>query len=172
MLILWIRGCAMTGHPRRRGEHAAGMATDDNTLGSSPQARGTSTDTPRADAESRVIPAGAGNIISFTLLGGVTGGHPRRRGEHLNELERDRVAAGSSPQARGTSLVSAPPAIKEGVIPAGAGNISCAYPTKQAPTGHPRRRGEHAGLLVLPIHGLGSSPQARGTSGSIAVDRH
>ena len=91
-------------HPRRRGEHALDVTGDDETIGSSPQARGTPHHMIRASWDGRFIPAGAGNTDPRAVALRLQTVHPRRRGEHGSRSDPTRNAGGSSPQARGTRL--------------------------------------------------------------------
>ena len=109
-------------HPRSRGEHMRLNLTDTVNVGSSPLARGTRPHdgpSPRIDG---LIPARAGNTI--TWLGGkpAAGAHPRSRGEHLARMRHTPGMVGSSPLARGTRLHRGEHRGRLGLIPARAGN--------------------------------------------------
>ena len=73
------------------------------------------------------------------------------------------MCPGSSPLARGTLPEALKPALPLRFIPARAGNTTEPCPWPQAPTVHPRSRGEHwiSQSPAPRIHG--SSPLARGT---------
>ena len=153
----------MAVHPRRRGEHADFWAGRPEWCGSSPQARGTLPLAQYPRGRHRFIPAGAGNtgrsgsaIMADTV-------HPRRRGEHTEQVALFSWARGSSPQARGTLLSLLSHRCQLRFIPAGAGNTSVCRKCLVSCSVHPRRRGEHkqAKFSGAPIDG--SSPQARGT---------
>ena len=73
-------------HPRRRGEHLRRCR--------------------RRIQQPRFIPAGAGNTVSEISLLGQNPVHPRRRGEHCRCNFCCFCAYGSSPQARGTLLLT------------------------------------------------------------------
>ena len=131
--------------------------------GSSPQGRGTRTDTGLKTDAARFIPAGAGNTISRTRPPERSSVHPRRGGEHLFATRITRPATGSSPQGRGTPTrwlgLQAGPRF----IPAGAGNTSsCRAGPVRTPV-HPRRGGEHIERAWRDFAQSGSSPQGRGT---------
>ena len=131
--------------------------------GSSPQARGTRPRTSTGRSGRGLIPAGAGNTFLGCLHADKSWAHPRRRGEHGVQRERDKRTQGSSPQARGTLSTHATPSDANGLIPAGAGNTVYARNTIRCKWAHPRRRGEHFFSQYQRVIGSGSSPQARGT---------
>ena len=109
-------------HPRRRGELATQPDTVGDTVGSSPQARGTRRRLSLLARSSGIIPAGAGNSPGLCVRGSWVGDHPRRRGELGSELGCRGHPWGSSPQARGTRTMTSQPVPNRGIIPAGAGN--------------------------------------------------
>ena len=113
---------AMTVHPRRRGEHLPEDRRDNFDDGSSPQARGTLSESALLRKLVRFIPAGAGNTRRSLLQDRAKSVHPRRRGEHECVSVVDPSDAGSSPQARGTPLMGAVVTCSTRFIPAGAGN--------------------------------------------------
>ena len=85
------------------------------------------------------------------------------RGEHTKRYESLETCKGSSPHARGTHDKIHAGNIKNGIIPACAGNtMTCTIPGRSA-RDHPRMRGEHSGVNVLKFSVGGSSPHARGT---------
>ena len=91
-----------------------------------------------------LIPAGAGNIWPSGVGASRGRAHPRRCGEHRSTVPPGPTWWGSSPQVRGTYIEPAGAAVVEGLIPAGAGNIS------------------HDRYVDADVDG--SSPQVRGTS--------
>ena len=117
-------------HPRRRGEHIASSCSWVMGSGSSPQARGArpapvllplhhglipagagSTQFQMLEIVERMwlIPAGAGSTTSMMCLVTMSPAHPRRRGEHCEQLHLDPGIYGSSPQARGAPAVHGTP---------------------------------------------------------------
>ncbi len=150
-------------HPRRRGERVPGVLSDKSNAGSSPQARGTGEcpDGPRY--KSRFIPAGAGNGDQARDDFDFYGVHPRRRGERCRSSSTCGIAAGSSPQARGTDPPNKYRYHTGRFIPAGAGNGGDSIESTTPPTVHPRRRGERSSPRRSSSRTFGSSPQARGT---------
>ena len=96
--------------------------------------------------------------------------HPRRRGEHSEQLTSKPKFTGSSPQARGARVFRWWAEGQRRLIPAGAGSTGSAARTRCRHAAHPRRRGEHPGWRGGVHHPRGSSPQARGAHPGI-VDR-
>ena len=94
--------------------------------------------------------------------------HPRGCGEHPMPGGCERECRGSSPRVRGTWGQSAVTFLVQGLIPAGAGNISKASWRRHTSRAHPRGCGEHKNSH----HGFflrrGSSPRVRGTFTSLA----
>ena len=69
-------------HPRSRGEHIVSSVRYRMPTGSSPLARGTRGRSTRAAYPAGLIPARAGNTITFSMRCAPSGAHPRSRGEH------------------------------------------------------------------------------------------
>ena len=115
---------AMRAHPRRCGEHSEGIKQDATVTGSSPQVRGTFARRCAASTLMGLIPAGAGNIVESQRTRLPPGAHPRRCGEHNGASLLEVKKTGSSPQVRGTSGDGSVDRSIDGLIPAGAGNIS------------------------------------------------
>ena len=163
MLASAVRPGGIRAHPRRCGEHHRPECRGASPAGSSPQVRGTCRRRQRSCGSSGLIPAGAGNITRWSEAARCSRAHPRRCGEHADNVDDVPELSGSSPQVRGTSTRSARIGRGTGLIPAGAGNMR-SPPTWRRPSGaHPRRCGEHGAseddLAPVP----GSSPQVRGT---------
>ena len=72
------------------------------TTGSSPRVRGTSLHQSALRAQTRFIPARAGNIPDNRAIGRSLSVHPRACGEHSYLLDRRYLHYGSSPRVRGT----------------------------------------------------------------------
>ena len=96
--------------------------------------------------------------------------HPRLRGEHPPNHERDKQLTGSSPLARGTRVVSHCWLPVRGLIPARVGNTNPARRRGHPKGAHPRSRGEHVMCQHLLGSFRGSSPLARGTQLGIGAD--
>ena len=150
-------------HPRGRGEHDRANGRNAHKNGSSPRARGTlPRELPNGHGV-RFIPAGAGNTVVRSVILAPPAVHPRGRGEHVGEISKELLYAGSSPRARGTRRRLRSAAVATRFIPAGAGNTSTLRSAQICTTVHPRGRGEHHQRLDGAHSCSGSSPRARGT---------
>ena len=150
-------------HPRSRGEHTRQSRRQTITTGSSPLARGTRCRRGRNRRLHGLIPARAGNTLCNHCTLGVTGAHPRSRGEHCLRMGGRGFRAGSSPLARGTLRRDQLDSLRHGLIPARAGNTTCCARSGGGLRAHPRSRGEHLKPGYGEICAWGSSPLARGT---------
>ena len=150
-------------HPRGRGEHMTMPHAFPYVTGSSPRARGTRAEGPRARGQARFIPAGAGNTRQRRHRLSEDAVHPRGRGEHWTHLCIAGALTGSSPRARGTRVRVALLTPEHRFIPAGAGNTHGWCDRGAAWAVHPRGRGEHALTGLGSAWDAGSSPRARGT---------
>ena len=150
-------------HPRSRGEHSTSSAVLVSRLGSSPLARGTRWVTSWITDPCGLIPARAGNTGGGGGGGLGWGAHPRSRGEHVTTQPRGTVSPGSSPLARGTPFGVDVTPLRDGLIPARAGNTGTDYVTSVKDRAHPRSRGEHGIARSSCAICKGSSPLARGT---------
>ncbi len=160
---------AAPAHPRTRGEHARGSSTGAAPAGSSPHTRGTLSDATPPPADTRLIPAHAGNTQTATIAEGNKAAHPRTRGEHRSAPCPAAATSGSSPHTRGTQAARVEAADRLRLIPAHAGNTGSRGACGSRRPAHPRTRGEHArgggGQMVAP----GSSPHTRGTRALLAA---
>ena len=93
---------AFAGHPRVGGEHCGTVALLFLGTGSSPRGRGTFSVQCAHAAQTRVIPAWAGNISSDEFRTRLGTGHPRVGGEHAAGRPLRAWLTGSSPRGRGT----------------------------------------------------------------------
>ena len=96
----------MRAHPRSRGEHHDYDSLIFCPSGSSPLARGTRFNTWREMGYTGLIPARAGNTLTFPEEGPAAWAHPRSRGEHAKNSHTETPQLGSSPLARGTHLLT------------------------------------------------------------------
>ena len=150
-------------HPRSRGEYKSLSRVNSSQLGSSPLSRG----------------------ILMTSPGAMwrRPDHPRSRGEYKFSNVVSNLTSGSSPLSRGILRPRLILIIREGIIPALAGNTLAGVhhgdavvriipalagntrPMGMTPTpgtDHPRSRGEYAVPLTSDEHDEGSSPLSRG----------
>ena len=139
----WGRRRCIPAHPRSRGEHSWVRAHDGERSGSSPLARGTCAAVTAHPAGERLIPARAGNICGVQPGCRPRPAHPRSRGEHFCATGYQSSSSGSSPLARGTCYGHDASSRPGRLIPARAGNISCAFLPARLAAAHPRSRGEH-----------------------------
>ena len=153
-----------SAHPRSRGEHDMVFTPPKSVSGSSPLARGTFSSRRLALDEVRLIPARAGNMLTFFVANEWTSAHPRSRGEHHVVAFRSQPVCGSSPLARGTWRLSSWRLAILRLIPARAGNIAPGESPCPQSAAHPRSRGEHCDVSGYTRIDSGSSPLARGTS--------
>ena len=115
-------------HPRSRGEHSILCGSKITGAGSSPLARGTPWSTYQKTITLGLIPARAGNTLTYPPGSTRRGAHPRSRGEHPFFEAYAFVFEGSSPLARGTLPLHRALALGGGLIPARAGNPRCTNP--------------------------------------------
>ena len=150
-------------YPRWRGEHASARRNIPAHAGLSPLARGTHLPELSPPNKFRFIPAGAGNTGFWPGLRRCRAVYPRWRGEHSRRNNRQRIAVGLSPLARGTRSIQRSSASAHRFIPAGAGNTTYKRAVAGGDAVYPRWRGEHtfSHPLQTVLHGL--SPLARGT---------
>ena len=111
--------------------------------GSSPQVRGTRSQSQPEFQIHRFIPAGAGNTFLLEPLRSSLTVHPRRCGEHNVRTNTSGHVFGSSPQVRGTRHWYLAFHVFLRFIPAGAGNTFPPNASEHNHAVHPRRCGEH-----------------------------
>ncbi len=157
------RGSCGAVYPRWRGEHIDGLKEVQESAGLSPLARGTLSPHSSAAADTRFIPAGAGNTIQYPPAGLLTAVYPRWRGEHCRFSSGTEHPPGLSPLARGTRFSPRVQIFNGRFIPAGAGNTQFVLVSRCDLTVYPRWRGEHEYPPVLYSASCGLSPLARGT---------
>ena len=145
-----------------RGEHTHAHFPHDLMWGSSPRARGALKVGLRAWVCAGIIPACAGSTAARPLRVGVSGDHPRVRGEHSKNPSEGRRTGGSSPRARGAPCTFLYFGAMAGIIPACAGSTPCGSAPTRVSGDHPRVRGEHVETTTGMSPKMGSSPRARG----------
>ena len=132
------------------------------SAGSSPQMRGARILCCLHIRRIRIIPADAGSTQLKPVVQSVSGDHPRRCGEHLDQGGLHSPAEGSSPQMRGARAIRARSRFSVWIIPADAGSTWAASSRALKTGDHPRRCGEHGARAGTCRTWGGSSPQMRG----------
>ena len=152
-------------HPRSRGENPPMNRCSAPQRGSSPLTRGKPCDHSKLRFAEGLIPAHAGKTFHPGNSGGMTGAHPRSRGENRGPRSATNSHQGSSPLTRGKrpGPVPCPPLAR--LIPAHAGKTALSGATMSSPRAHPRSRGENAGGRRRACGDHGSSPLTRGKPG-------
>ena len=131
--------------------------------------RGTLSDTLGPSVRTGIIPAYAGNTLSFFAATNQRRDHPRVCGEHEAFVQDGQLSAGSSPRMRGTHGTNRSKIEIIGIIPAYAGNtapLPFAFVCKRD---HPRVCGEHLEHARVHVSVTGSSPRMRGTRMGLAA---
>ena len=95
--------------------------------------------------------------------------HPRVCGEHAADGLAVLEAQGSSPRVRGTRACHRDAGIRNGIIPACAGNTKLVPDFRRSERDHPRVCGEHVLAASRSAWTPGSSPRVRGTLGGRVV---
>ena len=138
-------------HPRACGEHTLAEDSFRREAGSSPRLRGTRLASTTTYGSRGIIPALAGNTMTITCLPTFSRDHPRACGEHRLSPAPDTPGTGSSPRLRGTRPITKIGYVKNGIIPALAGNTSRCRRAGPVLWDHPRACGEHAPpVLAVP----------------------
>ena len=109
-------------HPRVCGEHPPPPPEPTEDLGSSPRMRGTRRLHRLLRGRPGIIPAYAGNTVSWPRSTIQRRDHPRVCGEHLSTVAVSDATTGSSPRMRGTQIKLTEQRPRLGIIPAYAGN--------------------------------------------------
>ena len=131
-------------HPRVCGERGQAMANPGEMYGSSPRVRGTPILHPLFVADSRFIPACAGNAAAERREDQMSTVHPRVCGERECRLVTTTRPTGSSPRVRGTQGARWLYRAERRFIPACAGNACRALPLATHAAVHPRVCGERS----------------------------
>ena len=149
-------------HPRSRGENVSDDGTQSRARGSSPLTRGKRSVVSEDVGHNGLIPAHAGKTIPGACAPGVSGAHPRSRGENTKSPTRYHWYHGSSPLTRGKREAATLDSHRERLIPAHAGKTGrCRY-YRVRRAAHPRSRGENGRAAAADFHTNGSSPLTRG----------
>ena len=136
-------------HPRIRGTNFGGSSEADMAAGSSPHTRDKYVSSFLGDDFSRIIPAYAGQIVSYLPDISETEDHPRIRGTNLPRQRRRTKRAGSSPHTRDKSRPPVYPRHDYRIIPAYAGQIIVKEISYSFFQDHPRIRGTNSLYFFL-----------------------
>ena len=139
-----IQGVPHWDHPRVCGEHSVETLKKSASAGSSPRMRGTLKALKNHDVSSGIIPAYAGNTAPRPWKASPCRDHPRVCGEHQSAPTETVQCKGSSPRMRGTPHQHAHDAVRQGIIPAYAGNTMSMALASAISLDHPRVCGEHS----------------------------
>ena len=131
-------------HPRSRGVYLPSLVATASIEGSSPLARGLRDVWRCGRPGSRIIPARAGFTDTDSHSGDGPPDHPRSRGVYASKELWSKVAAGSSPLARGLLAVAGGDGQHRGIIPARAGFTLPTAPGATGSPDHPRSRGVYS----------------------------
>ena len=109
-------------HPRSRGEYNLWDAAGSKEDGSSPLSRGIPVSRNEQFGLPGIIPALAGNTSRAVASSSRASDHPRSRGEYAATQGISVAVGGSSPLSRGIPCLQISIDLREGIIPALAGN--------------------------------------------------
>ena len=112
--------------------------------------------------DARLIPAHAGNTSRSFFLNSCSWTHPRARGEYSLLKVLNHYGKGSSPRTRGILTAEGAQPLREGLIPAHAGNTDQICFLANHQRAHPRARGEYFRRPSSRVVCRGSSPRTRG----------
>ena len=149
-------------HPRSRGVYMPYYNKLYLSEGSSPLARGLHPRRPRQQDGRRIIPARAGFTSPSSNLCRLVKDHPRSRGVYTHDALANKMAAGSSPLARGLPSVFLTTRETSRIIPARAGFTMRSSSGRSPGSDHPRSRGVYPRAITRTLSPAGSSPLARG----------
>ena len=156
-------------HPRMRGEYILLCTIHIKSLGSPPHARGIHNPRGRANADTGITPACAGNTLLDLVRRKLEGDHPRMRGEYASLFLLLLPVLGSPPHARGIQTIMFAPGSLLGITPACAGNTGFSRSAACSRRDHPRMRGEYQTISHKSHLLLGSPPHARGIPDTILI---
>ena len=149
-------------HPRSRGENLGPLVSGRKHKGSSPLTRGKHPPGQHRRGWRGLIPAHAGKTGVMWSGSGLSGAHPRSRGENHAAIDWVARSEGSSPLTRGKRHEPHPRREGLRLIPAHAGKTGSKLPTRGLPRAHPRSRGENSRWKSGERRSRGSSPLTRG----------
>ena len=149
-------------YPRMRGGTCSRSAAVSALLGLSPHARGNRTGIVWAGNGDGPIPACAGEPKGPKRRGPQAWAYPRMRGGTRQRYRPKRTPWGLSPHARGNLLAASACQLRQGPIPACAGEPKGRQKRHSDAWAYPRMRGGTFALAFVEFLLLGLSPHARG----------
>ena len=155
----------MLAHPRGCGADAVMMASMRWAMGSSPRVRGRPTNELPHRHERGLIPAGAGQTSTVSMMFLSVRAHPRGCGADIVRDHRPEWLRGSSPRVRGRHEMYSSSFSRAGLIPAGAGQTLRVGTCRLTNGAHPRGCGADACRIACASFAPGSSPRVRGRRG-------
>ena len=151
-----------TDHPRACGANGKTRTLGDVLTGSSPRMRGKRCAHVLNAADSRIIPAHAGQTSMRFRCPRPWSDHPRACGANTGYCKHVHDTLGSSPRMRGKQISPRPCIFCVRIIPAHAGQTAWSSgPLGQAPD-HPRACGANRCIFSNVSASSGSSPRMRG----------
>ena len=111
-------------HPRACGANPANRSSRNLFYGSSPRMRGKRNPNKLDAPATRIIPAHAGQTLTFSILDSATTDHPRACGANFTSALRGKINVGSSPRMRGKPVHLQQRFRIVRIIPAHAGQTS------------------------------------------------
>ena len=130
-------------------------------MGSSPHTRDKSKEVRPDICNNRIIPAYAGQMVFLLPIKVWNQDHPRIRGTNLEVNLGETPFSGSSPHTRDKSVLHLQKSVRQGIIPAYAGQIPIAFVTSLLYKDHPRIRGTNETRVLMQMSLMGSSPHTR-----------
>ena len=152
-------------YPRERGGTWPGLGDAARRWGLSPRTRGNHLRTYIASARRGSIPANAGEPAHRRHAVGSPRVYPRERGGTRSFQMRARQRPGLSPRTRGNQAAGRAALIKQGSIPANAGEPPCDALPDGSLRVYPRERGGTQQSSVATLCAGGLSPRTRGNLG-------
>ena len=152
----------VSDHPRACGANTTTKPPTRRNNGSSPRMRGKLFDRNHITANTRIIPAHAGQTSVMESSSSPSADHPRACGANSwHCLHRPRPN-GSSPRMRGKRIVENRVRKSRRIIPAHAGQTGTRATHSHAPSDHPRACGANFMVFFTNCSYSGSSPRMRG----------
>ena len=149
-------------YPRWRGGNHGGLRLAGRAWGLSPLARGKPSDKAAVMPACRPIPAGAGETYAGNPNPCSSRAYPRWRGGNTQTEASICQHQGLSPLARGKQQLPLRSRVRQGPIPAGAGETDGAGLGRGMAGAYPRWRGGNGSFSVVVVGARGLSPLARG----------